>query len=92
MAKKRKKRNKNDGATSGVEATIVDLGLSAADWDVKVHYSKGMLSGGRGVVVEVVHIPSGRRARESRPGGTKNQCHQLATEMIRELVQKLRSS
>ncbi len=65
--------------------------LDADKWDVSVDFRKGVLSGMRGVVVEVRRVDTGVKRRVSATAKTKNQARQVAAELVQRLVEELES-
>ncbi|MEM7246835.1 MAG: hypothetical protein AAF533_15895 [Acidobacteriota bacterium] len=88
MARRKRKRPARSADT--VAGTLESLGCRPEDWTVSIHFTKGVVSGGRGAVVEVTHRASGRVERGSRPAGTKRRAQARALELVRELVERMK--
>lgn len=58
-------------------------------WQIETNFTKGMLTGNRGVVVEVLHKPSGRKLVKSVAASTKTDARTKRLVLIQELVAKL---
>ena len=71
-----------------VEAILAELGLDPSDWRIEIRF-KGALSGGRGVVVEVTQLSTGRRAKASRRATTKNDARSKVAPLVREVLRSL---
>lgn len=67
-----------------------ELGISEKDWQITINFTKGILSGNRGVVIEVVHLKSGKRKRKSVVTKTKTQSRQAVLPLARKLLDELR--
>jgi hypothetical protein len=71
---------------------IVGPKLDPTVWQVRTDFTKGFLTGNRGVVVEVTHLPSNRKLKQSVVAGTKHDARLKAVELIKELVARLESA
>ena len=75
--------------TATIESVVASIAAKPDDWDVNVNFTKGVLSGQRGAVVTVTHLPSGRRLKKSRAASTKAKAHQAALSLVSELIDAL---
>ncbi len=59
------------------------------DWKISTNFTKGMLTGQRGVVVTVIHLPTRQTLKLSRTATTKANARLLAPQIAEKLIAKL---
>jgi hypothetical protein len=92
MGKKGRKNNRTgkDESCDPVSRVFAELGLKQSEWEVRVDYTKGILTGGRGTVVQVIHLPTGRKKKLSAVSSTKKAAHQKTADVLRQCLIELR--
>jgi hypothetical protein len=83
-------KRKNNSDLSPGEAVRTELALNAEEWYVGIGYSKGFLSGSRGVQVTVTNLKSGKTKSQFVPASGKAAARRDAITIVRKLVQELR--
>ena len=62
-----------------------------SEWEIDVHYTKSMFhGGGRGVVVTVTHLPTGKSLKKSETASTKNEARSKVNRIAEELKEEIK--
>ena len=70
-------------------AVLRAAGLNPIVWEVDTQFTKGVLTGQRGVVVLVRNLKTGRSLKRSLPAGTKREARELRLRLLTEVANKL---
>ena len=78
-------------STDPLTAIMVKFGLDPAEWKISFFFTKGAISCGRGVVVQVTHVPTTRVVvKQSQRATTKKDARSEVLPMVRDAPGSLR--